>query len=930
MKKKVLGLVCLMASLTALSACDEKDLNIKKDDVVDIDNNDDIVIDERSEDVITITLEDKVYDATPATVSATSLSNLYVKLEYKLYDQDDSTYTDVTPTIPGVYTVKATTLGNDNYKPCEETKTLNIVKKTDSITLNTQDKMYDGNTPVVSAVSVSGLQVKIEYKLLGTSDDTYTETAPTNAGEYYVRASTLGNEIYKTASAKKILNIGRVSNDIEISVSDKDYDGNPIDVDITTSFNATPDVYYKLESETDDAYTKEVPTDAGDYIVKAEYKDNVNFKDIVKYEAFSIFKIDDEIKINVDNKKYDGEEISVNATSKANLNMTISYKKYGADDSTYTDVAPKEVGNYIVKVETEGNENYNTTSKIKEFRIYNEILPDDFINYLDTDSHVKVSTAKEFLDAIYNARFDYTNEIKEIVGEKDYIERKNVRKNESNWINAITKGLYLKNNDDTYTQIPSDTPFSDTSYTADMTYYEDSPYTNVSITQTLNKAGNIRIIEITEDLDLGYNLIKDLGAASTFENWDKNNRLAGKTDLYCDPYIQEAGISKINIINTNDLIIYSRNGSKITHAGFNVSSCKNVQFRNIEMDEIWMWEDSVSDTPTLTIGDYDAFGWAYFKISFSEDILIDHCTFGKSFDGQIDYSNPYYLSMGTYSKAPYLGTGNNKLTISFCDFKAGSDDKDGYIYKMMDTIEQEYQVYNANKAGYTSSNKSCKYYFALRDLGLSFDDILYGIAIPQKKAFLWGDSGDPYVYNKYLNAVLYGCTIKNIEDRLPKVRGGMAYVYNTLVDNTEYYSYVSKLKSINVSSKNSKYKLGAVSQGILAGLDASVYLESVEYKGISSYLKNNDSSNSNYPTVAGGYMIKNSILGDAIGSSFDAINPFESLVNGTISTNYFSFKVNGEKTDLTESPLNLEAYDLITNGSLEGYFNENPTGVFKL
>ena len=79
-------------------------------------------------------------------------------------------------------------------------------------------------------------------------------------------------------------------------------------------------------------------------------------------------------------------------------------------------------------------------------------------------------------------------------------------------------------------------------------------------------------------------------------------------------------------------------------------------------------------------------------------------------------------------------------------------------------------------------------------------------------------------------------------------------------------------------------------------------------------------------------MIKNSILGDKKGSSTDATNPFASLVSekndAKLSTEYFSFKVNGVKTDLTEPPFTIDAYDLMTNGTLVNYFKENRSGTY--
>ncbi len=649
--------------------------------------------------------------------------------------------------------------------------------------------------------------------------------------------------------------------------------------------------------------------------------------------------IEEKITIEVADKEYDGNAIKPTVSSATGSNVKLEYKLAIDDDSKYTETAPKDLGEYTVRASV------GSVSQTKNFKItYSEVS--DFSKYNTNDSYKVVSTPKEFLDALYEARYTYTTNLSSVIESDGYVVRNNVRKNETNWVNAITKGLYLKE-DDEYVKIPEDTPWdeNDTKYTKTTTYYEDSPYSKVSSSQSLEKEGKIRVIEINSNLDLGYNKIKDLGAANIFENWDSKNRLAGSTDVYADPDLQESGISKIKVENTTNLLIYSKNGSKLTHCGFSVSSCKNVQFKNLEMDEIWMWEDTntaLSGTPSIKVGDYDSFGWAYFKVSFSEDILIDHCTFGKSFDGQIDYSNPYYSSIGTYQKAPFGGTGSNGLKVTFCDFNAGSDDQNGYLYKMMNKIEQEYQVYFSNKSGYTPSKKSCFYYFTLRDSGLSFDDVLYGIAIPQKKAFLWGDSGDSYNYNKYLTATLANCTIKNIEDRLPKVRGGMAYVYNVLVDNTEYYPYVDKLKAKQdtVQKANSKFKLGCVSQGILAGLDASVYLESVEYKGISSYLKNNDSAatDKQYPTVNGGYMIVNSILGNKVGSTNKESNtdPFKALNSSTttLSIANFSFKENGVKTDKTVPPFTIDAYKIVENGqivgTLENYFAEHPTGTITL
>lgn len=478
----------------------------------------------------------------------------------------------------------------------------------------------------------------------------------------------------------------------------------------------------------------------------------------------------------------------------------------------------------------------------------------DYSKYVGTDAYKVVNTPLELLEALKLARTNYKTSITE--HEEGYVVRNNVRKNETNWNNALAKGLYLKNVDGSFTKIPTDTPFTDESYTANMVYYEDSPYVNAKYSQELLEEQKVHVIEIASDLNLGYNLMTDdaikTGLVSNFIK-ENNAKTVTMSDM-----ATENGISQIAIERTNDLLIYSKNGSKLTHGGFKINYCNNVSIRNIDMDEMWQWEDT-SNANQSKMGDYDTFGWAYFKIGFSDNIWIDHCSFGKSFDGQIDIANPYYDSLGTASSAPYMADGTSDVHISWCDFHAGDNNQNGYIYKMMNKIETEYLASN----GAPTKNL---YYKALRDAGFTFEQILNGIAIPQKKAFLWGDSGSEYYYNLNLNVSLANCKLKNIEDRLPKVRGGNAYMYNCIVDNTEYMEYRNIMKdkaSSAVGAINSNWKCAFTSQGIVVGNGGSVCANSCIFKGIQYMIKNNDKNNiqnaSGYEnaTADGGYHLIN-------------------------------------------------------------------------
>ena len=470
----------------------------------------------------------------------------------------------------------------------------------------------------------------------------------------------------------------------------------------------------------------------------------------------------------------------------------------------------------------------------------------DFTEYEGTDAYRTVTTADEFIEAIAAAKYHYTNVWDEATG--------------------------------TYSQVP------ETGYTEE------------------NFEGTVHVIEIANDLDLGFYKMSAAAKSSGLVVDYATKLFDWEHELSVSDMAREHGISQIKIEKTSNLLVYSKTGAKLTHCGFKLTSDTNVVFRNLQFDEIWQWEDAPVSTKD-GIGDYDWYGWAYFKISFSGYIWIDHCTFGKSYDGQIDYSNPNYTANPQVAeRAPYGADGGNGLHISFCRFNAGSDDPDGYIYKMMQKIEAEYQAGEHNYL----------YYNALREGGASFNDILYGLALPQKKGFLCGDNAkydEPdYTYNLGLQVSFSNCVFKNLEDRLPKLRGGNAYMYNCVVDSSQYYAYRANLKSINAAAKvsavKSNWKCGLVSQGIVCGNGGSVMAESCIFRGIEYLLKNNDTNNSGEYAL-GGYKLANCSYQRSatdtpyIGSSSSSDNRFSNDTPAKLKTEAFAWHTADGKKPFT-------------------------------
>ena len=586
---------------------------------------------------------------------------------------------------------------------------------------------------------------------------------------------------------------------------------------------------------------------------------------------------------------------------------------------------------------------------------------DDFARYVDTAAYVKVANADQFIEALENARNEYTsnyvlNTSTTLTSEEESAlatllsARSQLVAGGNTTLTAIS-GNYTEE------QLVQDlNELNDNRNNQTSTWKNENPfrvslekyanrYMDTSIKQTLINPQTVHVIEITNDIDLGYKKLSAASKAKSFVNnfcKDKQSSIDNDTATFSvTSMLKEYGISEIEISGCNNLLIYSKNGAKLTHGGFKVTSCDRVALRNLEMDEMWQWEDSPNATPNFVVGDMDVFGWAYFKVSFCGYIWFDHCTFGKAYDGVIDVSNPYFYSYGTASRAPYgkpeqyTEDDSSGVHISNCYFKSGSDDPDGYLYKMMEEIEADYQ------RSITEDNYACKYlyYKTLRDnFNLSFEEILYGIAIPQKKAFLLGDSSESkkaetYHYNQHLKVSLANNIIVDIEDRLPNVRGGIAYMYNTLVDNSRYYEYRNILMSKGAQGISSygggNYKLALVSQGIVGGYGGSICAQNCMFIGISTLVKNNNSGKDDITTdqMRAGYSVVNSIWYNNIESSDSS-----RIINTIVDANQIQSTV-GQTSPMTvadfnwhnatnTAPFTIDAYDVTNLATLlgEDYF----------
>jgi pectate lyase len=130
-----------------------------------------------------------------------------------------------------------------------------------------------------------------------------------------------------------------------------------------------------------------------------------------------------------------------------------------------------------------------------------------------------------------------------------------------------------------------------------------------------------RVIQIANDIDLGE-----------LQNVPGGNE------------IKDVGIVRPA---SNTTIFAIGAGATVRHGTFEIHGKHNIIIRNLIFRDLWEFD------PT---GEYDKLGWDYVRITrqsgvFSHHVWVDHCDFGKVYDGQVDIVH-----------------GSDFVTVSWCKF----------------------------------------------------------------------------------------------------------------------------------------------------------------------------------------------------------------------------------------------------------------------
>ena len=324
-----------------------------------------------------------------------------------------------------------------------------------------------------------------------------------------------------------------------------------------------------------------------------------------------------------------------------------------------------------------------------------------------------------------------------------------------------------------------------------------------------------KVIQVdAEELELGYLFLQKNGMAG-----GPITQVTDKENPITSPVLMETGLSDLNLYS--HLTIFSTTGCIIRHAGINLNSCNDVIIRNFQFEGMYEW-----DEPSYNKGGYDShkrFGWCNLTCNNSNDIWVDHCTFGFAFDGNIDLKNGSSVSV-TWCRfgEQDLSTGSDDLNnLPTWNKSTGSE-----LWKNILYMEECYQEYL--KTGDTK--KYFAEYASLRGTngnGATPLEILNYAAF-HSKVHLVG-SGDKDFYTNVNEKISLGFNkYTRVIQRMPMVRSGNGHMYNCIVDNTEFQKSVKAIQDKGV--KCAHFYSGYVSvnnarNGASIGTDTSIFKE---------------------------------------------------------------------------------------------------------
>ena len=195
----------------------------------------------------TLTAYSGTYDGKPHTIGVTGGSGGTIK-----YSTDQTNWSTTLPTRTDATTTPVTVyvkvFGDGNHKDTSIiSSTITINKKTDVITMSSISTNYTGQKVEATATAESKTTITYIYYNGTTCSGTALSSAPVNAGDYSVKATSAGNNNYKSNSACATIKINNTNNPTTVSaVAGLKYGSTS---NLVTTSNVQGTIYYSIGTE---------------------------------------------------------------------------------------------------------------------------------------------------------------------------------------------------------------------------------------------------------------------------------------------------------------------------------------------------------------------------------------------------------------------------------------------------------------------------------------------------------------------------------------------------------------------------------------------------------------------------------------------------------------------------------------------------------
>ena len=273
---------------------------------------------------------------------------------------------DVVLTLNDAVNYKWEDINNAQTESAPKTLTFQITKAmTNTVTVTMEDWTY-GETPAVPESTATFGTVAYTYS--DAENGTFTDTPPTTAGTWYIKAEVADTDNHVGGGDIKSYTIRKADIHPTVTLEGWTYgenanepsvDGNPGEGEVT----------YTYAEKDGTEYSETVPTEAGEYTVKATVAETDNYKGGEAEADFTIAKADAvPAAISANHRIYDGTENPLVTVTGEAEGGEMQYALGTATEVTgeYGSAIPTaaDIGTYYVWYRVVGDDNHESTDEL--------------------------------------------------------------------------------------------------------------------------------------------------------------------------------------------------------------------------------------------------------------------------------------------------------------------------------------------------------------------------------------------------------------------------------------------------------------------------------------------------------------------------------------------------------------------------------------